>query len=270
MGYQIKYDGNGNYRVCGHLGLVFKDDYWFQHGTGLKGHYTQIHHALNPAPNHLATTQPRKRLRLKTNNIQAQTPEENLLDLTDKSILYLYTHRFIDKALVLALSKSQLIREDIKGLLSFVGYDESGKIRCITKRDTNKRPNAFKGEAQYSDKQYSFLIPSQNKPCPIFLCEGPIDALSIACMNHRRHNTGYFNANIIATCGSPQGNLQKRVNRFNPSKIYLVFDNDDAGRRMDQCARSLLQTSIPIQTISYPYGKDPNDWLIHRIKNNIK
>lgn len=41
-GYQLKPEGQGNYRVLGHQRLIVKDDFWYQHSTGKSGHAIQL------------------------------------------------------------------------------------------------------------------------------------------------------------------------------------------------------------------------------------
>ena len=79
----------------------------------------------------------------------------------------------------------------------FLGYENqadlinSGAIKCISWRSTidNKR-----GEITGSGKSYSFSIPDyeQDKERHIVLAEGHIDILSIACLENRKHQNGYY------------------------------------------------------------------------------
>lgn len=88
-------------------------------------------------------------------------------------------------------------------------------------------------------------------------------------MQLHRHKTPYFHYHIISLCGSQPKKIFDRLLKINPNKVYLAFDNDSTGKALTENVTRIIKPITKAIDISYPYGKDPNDWWIYRLNHNI-
>lgn len=205
-GYTLNHEGQGNYRVVGMQGLIIKEDYWYQHSQQKGGHAIQLimqleninfKNAKNIFENTLAF--PKKAF------ILEEHPEGCSLKnktIPYDTIGYLVNKRKIDKPLVIDLIKRKYISQDHHNNICFMGYDNNKNIKCISKRAISPKSPLQKFDGKGSDKRYSFSIPAEQSNPDIVLTEGPIDALSIACLEYRKNKKTYFSTHKIALCGS--------------------------------------------------------------------
>ena len=94
----------------------------------------------------------------------------------------------------------------------------------------------------------------------LFICESPIDALSLETL-YRIHNIGGKRA-YISTCGMLSSAQLKNLKTFLPhlqKKITLALDNDKAGRQMAK--RIQKEISTPMQIQPPKKGRDWNEGL---------
>ena len=261
-GYHLDHEGGGNFRLRDHGGLIIKNNYWYQHSTQEKGYAYQLLKKLGVDTKQKFIPFPidfhKKSPILKEYSLRMQG--RNIID-------YLVYRRMIDSKLILLLIRTKLIGQE-NHYICFYGYDKYGKIQCISKRAFNKIPHFQQIETLGSDKRYSFSLPSYPYSKTVILCESPIDALSIACMENQKYHNGYFTTKKIALCGNHPGNIAPRINKLKPDKIYLAFDNDPIGKTITRKVYSQVHRIAKTTIISYPHGKDPNDWWIHR-RNNL-
>ena len=259
LGYQLKSEGQGNYRILGYGGLIVKDQYWYSHTKGEGGHASSLLRFLghSEVQQRACLSKPsKKRQQVKVLNLT-----HSLKNLSSRGRHYLQK-RCIDTQLIDLLEKEQLIREDTKGYIAFIGFDPQRRERCISKRAITPIHFVQRYEAQGSNKKWSFSFPFTTNHDTVILCEGPMDALSIACLEHRKYQLGYLQSYKIATCGAPVYRMLSRLRYINPKKIYLAFDRDQAGASMAKKAREVLKhMKIPILDAIPGKGKDPNDWL---------
>jgi len=101
----------------------------------------------------------------------------------------------------------------------------------------------------------------------VIITESPIDALSVAVMEQLKFKEGYFRSHKIATCGHPKTELKWRIRKLFPRRLWLYYDNDAAGRRINDFTHHLMRGEFACQSIPYTFGKDPNDVL--RIRQSI-
>lgn len=252
-GHKLQGEGSCNHRLLGHGGLIVKDNYWYSHSLGKGG-------SANSLLQHLGHS--------KINEEQSvvTASKKEVLNKTLKALSYrgrnYLRNRRIDQELIDLMSKQGLVAEDEKGYLAFVGCDLQGEIRCISKRALTPLHRIQKWEATGSDKRWSFSFPIHSTGGTLILCEGPIDALSIACLENRKHQQGYHQSCKVSTCGAPVQHMLKRILAIAPNKIYLAFDTDSTGISMGKKAREmLLSLNIPVLDVIPGKGKDPNDWL---------
>jgi len=263
-GHILKPEGSGNYRVLGHGGLIVKDNGWYSHSQGIGGNAATLLGKIGFAynnPNHLDPSNfdiPKSKPKISLDG--------ELYPLGARSKLYLL-RRHIHGDLIDELNERGTLREDRKGYICFVGYNGKNNVKCVSCRSIEPHLNVQKYERAGSCKHYSFSIPSDKSSDVVILCEGPIDALSIACLEEIKHHRGYFETTKIATCGAPSSHIALRVQRLHPKSIILAFDNDVAGDRMAEAVEYLLKYyNFEIIRTKPGNGKDPNEWLENHAK----
>ena len=150
----------------------------------------------------------------------------------------------------------------------FVGLDRYNKPRYANLRGIN---SDFIGEANGSDKRFSFSIPAQNSTT-LHLFESAIDLLSYATLV-KRHGGNWQRDHLLSLAGvyKPKENLQesslpltlKQYLSDHPDirRIILRLDNDKAGRYMAKALVELLSDKFIVTVKSPPRGKDFNDYL---------
>ena len=150
----------------------------------------------------------------------------------------------------------------------FVGLDRYNKPRYANLRGIN---SDFVGEANGSDKRFSFSIPSQNSNT-LHLFESAIDLLSYATLV-KRHGCNWHQDHLLSLAGvyKPKDNLQesslpltlKQYLSDHPDiqRIILRLDNDKAGRYMAKALTELLSDKFVVAVKTPPCGKDFNDFL---------
>ena len=150
----------------------------------------------------------------------------------------------------------------------FVGKDKYEKPRYANLRGISSN---FKGEANGSDKRFSFCI-SADRSNTVNVFESAIDLLSYATM---RKLTGreWDGENMISLAGvyKPSNALKESsyplaLKQFfedhqNIEHVVLRLDNDIAGKEATVALKELLVKEYGV-TVKYPKrGKDYNDWL---------
>lgn len=88
----------------------------------------------------------------------------------------------------------------------------------------------------------------------VYICEGITDVLSA-------HELGY---SAIATLGASQGLPVNIIKELTAKTVYIVGDNDDAGRKMaESTSKRLAKSGVASKIQKVPVGNDLNDYLIH-------
>ena len=150
----------------------------------------------------------------------------------------------------------------------FVGLDRYNKPRYANLRGIN---SDFIGEANGSDKQFSFSIPAQSSST-LHLFESAIDLLSYATLV-KQHGGSWQRDHLLSLAGvyKPKENLQESslpltLKRYlseypNIQRIVLRLDNDRAGGYMAKALVALLSDKYVVSVQPPPSGKDYNDFL---------
>lgn len=154
----------------------------------------------------------------------------------------------------------------------FVGLDKYGKPRYANQRGIG---SDFKGEANGSDKRFSFNVPAENSDT-VHLFESAIDLLSYATI--RKMEGMDWNADhLVSLAGiyKPKENIEEttlplalqRYLKDHPEirRICLRLDNDPTGRLAVKTLKTLLADQYVIGVFPSPSGKDYNDHLCHRL-----
>ena len=255
-GYSLTKEGD-QYRVAGFSGLIIKDSIWFHHSENIGGNAIDL-------LMHLEKLTFIKAI----NSIDQDFNHVDFYEFDkDVSIAenYLIHQRNIDCALVYDLMALNIVKQAYQNKVCFIGYnnqsnlDDFGQIKCISWRGTNENK---RGEIGGSDKSYSFSIPdyAKTEKRHLIIAEGPIDILSIACLENHRYNAGYYQTYKIALCGTSHKKLLDRITQLKPAKISLILDNDPAGKHATKKIYKELSAFYPTKIITYP-KKDPNEFL---------
>lgn len=150
----------------------------------------------------------------------------------------------------------------------FVGLDKYNNPRYANLRGIG---TDFIGDANGSDKRFSFSIPAQGSTT-LHLFESAIDLLSYATLV-KQHGGNWHRDHMVSLAGvyKPKENLQesslpltlKRYLTENPNiqRIILRLDNDRTGGYMAKALVALLSDRYVVSVQSPPSGKDYNDYL---------
>ena len=154
----------------------------------------------------------------------------------------------------------------------FVGLDRYNKPRYATLRGIG---TDFIGEANGSDKRFSFSIPAQNSDS-LHLFESAIDLLSFATLV-KQNGGNWQRDHLVSLAGvyKPKENLQESslpltLTRYlseypNIKQITLRLDNDKAGGYMATALVALLSDKYEVSVQPPPCGKDYNDYLCMKL-----
>ena len=154
----------------------------------------------------------------------------------------------------------------------FVGLDRYNKPRYATLRGIG---TDFIGEANGSDKRFSFSISAQNSDS-LHLFESAIDLLSFATLV-KQNGGDWHRDHLVSLAGvyKPKENLQESslpltLTRYlseytNIKWITLRLDNDKAGGYMAKALVALLSDQYEVSVQPPPCGKDYNDYLCMKL-----
>ena len=165
--------------------------------------------------------------------------------------------RGIDKKVLDAFSYRGLVFECARYHNAvFVGIDQTGKVRHIHKRSTAAQ-GGYKGNVQGSQPEYSFHWLGEGDL--LYLFEAPIDMLSFISM----YKHCWKNQSYAAACGvSDRVMWQILKDRPHIKKVYLCFDNDDAGQTAGRRISKELNEKNICNEILIPKCKDWNEDLL--------
>ena len=154
----------------------------------------------------------------------------------------------------------------------FVGLDRYNKPRYANLRGIG---TDFIGEANGSDKRFSFSIPAQGSTT-LHLFESAIDLLSYATLV-KQHGGSWQRDHLVSLAGvyKPKENLQESslpltlkhyLSEFpNIHRIVLRLDNDRTGGNMSKALVALLSDRYVVSVQPPPSGKDYNDYLCMKL-----
>ena len=198
---------------------------------------------------------------------------------TDKITEYLFG-RGIDYAIIQYCIDKWLIFESLPyHNLVCVGFDEKNTPRYASYRATNDR--RVLGDCSGSDKHYSFRIADSDSGT-VHLFECAIDLLSYATLE-KMAGRDWRKDNLVSLAGvylpkeriedstTPAALVKYLDEKPQIKKIFLHFDNDNAGRKASLALKTILPSKYEVIDSPPPCGKDYNDFLcfqlgIHRNK----
>lgn len=152
----------------------------------------------------------------------------------------------------------------------FIGFDRQGMPKYAMLRGTTDR--RYMGEANGSDKHFSFSIPAQLESCKLHLFESAIDLLSygtlelLAGRDWRKENNlslaGIYQPKKEIEESTLPVALTQYLKDFPQIKeIALHLDNDIPGRQASKTLKALLSPVYTILDEPPKCGKDYNDYL---------
>ena len=161
----------------------------------------------------------------------------------------------------------------------FIGYDENKEPKYAAYRATNQ--SRIMGDCTGSKKQYSFRLTAENTG-EVHLFECAIDLLSYATLE-KMAGRDWRKDNLVSLAGvylpkerikdstTPAALVKYLDEKPQIKKIFLHFDNDNAGRKASLALKTILPSKYEVIDSPPPCGKDYNDFLcfqlgIHRDK----
>lgn len=192
---------------------------------------------------------------------------------TDKITEYLFG-RGIDYTIIQYCIDKGLIFESLPyHNLVCVGFDEKNSPRYASFRATNDR--RVLGDCSGSDKHYSFRV-ADSDSSTVHLFECAIDMLSFATLE-RMAGRDWRTDNLVSLAGvylpkekiedstTPAALVKFLDEKPQIQKIFLHFDNDNAGRKASLALKTILPSKYEVIDSPQPCGKDYNDFLCFRL-----
>lgn len=173
---------------------------------------------------------------------EIQLPEKSS-DGSKRAFAYLCKTRSLDAKLVGELFKTHTLYQDKRGNVVFCGKNpQTKKIEYASVRGTLS-DKQYRGDVSGSRKEigFHFRLYHENPPAKLFVCESPIDCMSVASLllAYDRPLEPY---GFLSLGGTATNALEYHI-RQNPQidTIYLCQDNDDAGNHSRLQARTKLE-----------------------------
>ena len=177
---------------------------------------------------------------------------------------YLCKQRGIDGEVVNRLIQKEMLYEDRRGNVVFVGYDEQNKPRFASLRGT-QGDCSFRGDCAGSDKRYSFTVADCSPSEPLYIFESPIDLMSHASLEKARTGAWEQHNRLSLACTSDTALIFFLNKHLFIKELVFCLDNDPAGlvaaaNMMREYADKGYTTRLEL-----PKGKDYNvDLLAYR------
>lgn len=157
----------------------------------------------------------------------------------------------------------------------FVGMDSDGKARYANMRGIG---SDFIGDANGSDKHYSFGIPAEVKSDTLHLFESAVDLLSYGTLL-KLYGKDWRKENLLSLAGvyKPKKEISestlpaalvRHLEEYpHIRKVVLRLDNDLTGRIAAKTIQTLLpkRYAVEVSVRLSPQGKDYNDCLCMRL-----
>lgn len=187
---------------------------------------------------------------------------------TNRAEAYLRGRGIDPEIIRFCIQSGRLYESEPHHSVVFVGHDRYGQPRYANIRGMT---TDFKGEANGSDKRFSFSIPTQCSDT-IHLFESAIDLLSYSTMRKRR-GEDWREDHLLSLAGvyRPKKELRdsslplalRQYLQDHPGirKIVLRLDRDAAGKEAMNALYTMLSDRYEVTAKLPHYGKDYNDAL---------
>lgn len=187
----------------------------------------------------------------------------------EKLISYLKNRGIDDEIISFCIDTKRIYESENYHNAVFVGRDKEGVPRYAAIRGTG---SSFIGDANGSDKNYSFSIPSDDRCMRLHLFESAIDLLSYATLMklsgedwRREHLLSlagvYQPAKEIENSKVPCALANFLKEHPEVEEIYFHLDNDKAGRMAAKAIQMVLPERYLTRDSPPKMGKDYNDFL---------
>ncbi len=212
----------------------------------------------------------------KTSTPKPEKPKVLLLPRASPSATHVYSYlrsRGIDSEIIdFCIQTGRLYESTPHHNAVFVGLDKYSKPRYANLRGIG---TDFIGDANGSDKQFSFSIPSSGSDT-LHLFESAIDLLSYATLV-KMNGGNWQREHLVSLAGvyKPKEELRessmplalKRYLAEYPGIqfINLRLDSDLTGGRAAKALVTMLSDQYEVSVQPPPYGKDYNDYLCMRL-----
>ena len=209
---------------------------------------------------------------VKTHTPKPEKPKVLLLPRASPSTTHVFNYlrsRGIDSEIIDFCIQTGRVYESLPyHNVVFVGLDQYSNPRYANLRGIG---TDFIGDANGSDKRFSFSIPAQGSTT-LHLFESAIDLLSYATLV-KQHGVNWQRDHLVSLAGvyKPKENLQESslpltLKRYlteypNIQRIILRLDNDRTGGYMAKALVTLLSDKYVVSVQPPPRGKDYNDYL---------
>lgn len=134
-----------------------------------------------------------------------------------------------------------------------IPFRDSARIVGYAIRQTDRQPKYLNSEGfRKSDLLYGFAENEQDiigAPMAAIVCEGQFSAIRV-------WDAGYFN--VVATLGASMSPSQAHILASWCSRITILYDGDEAGRKGALKIKELYSSILNINIINLPEGEDPD------------
>lgn len=194
-------------------------------------------------------------------------PKKN--DTQEKAKKYLMNRGIDEEIISYCLEHGLIYESENYHNTVFVGKDSRGVPRYAAIRGNG---TDYIGDANGSDKNYSFSIPADNDSKKIHLFESAIDLLSYATIK-KYEGCDWREEHLLSLAGVyqpakqiEQSKIPAALSRYlkeNPEIKEIIFhlDNDKAGRLATKAIETVLPVHYQIRDEPPGKGKDYNDFL---------
>jgi len=175
---------------------------------------------------------------------------------------YLCKKRGIDGDIVNTLIQKEMLYEDRRGNVVFVGHDENGAARFASLRGTH---GDYRGDCAGSDKRYGFNMTACAPSERLYVFESPIDAMSHASLENliSIDKNAWSKDSRLSLAGTSDTALSFFLNKHTVVKeIVFCLDNDSAGREAAVSMARKYADRGYYTRLELPKNKDYNDDLL--------
>lgn len=134
-----------------------------------------------------------------------------------------------------------------------IPFRDSSRIVGYAIRQTDRQPKYLNSEGfRKSDLLYGFAENEQDiigAPMAAIVCEGQFDCIRV-------WDAGY--KNVVATMGSSMSPSQAHILASWCSRVTILYDGDDTGRKGAQRIQEMYSSIFNIKIISLAEGEDPD------------
>lgn len=202
--------------------------------------------------------------------------ENNVLNLPkksnncDRAKRYLISRGISPEIIKECIDSNLIYESDPNHNVVFIGLDNDNNPKYAFYRGTND--TRFMGEAEGSDKAYTFNLKTKTENNRVHFFESAIDLLSYATLLKMK-NIDWHRENMVSLGGvnkpsetSENNKIPISVAKFlernpNINEIYLHLDNDEVGRKASMFLQDELSKRYKVLDRPAPVGKDCNDYL---------